>query len=104
LAQDLVDAGATVVATDPVAIGTTRKVLGDTIQYVESNYACAEGADALALLTEWREYRQPNFPRLATLMAGRALFDGRNAWNPAEVLAAGFSYSGIGRGTHRTRR
>ena len=104
LAEDLVAAGATVVATDPVAIGTARKVLGDKIRYAESNYDCAKGADALALLTEWREYRQPNFSRLASLMTGRALFDGRNAWSPAEVMAAGFSYSGIGRGTHRQRR
>ena len=103
LAEDLVTAGATVVATDPVAIETARKVLGDRIRYAESNYDCAKGADALALLTEWREYRQPNFSRLASLMAGRALFDGRNAWSPSEVMDAGFSYSGIGRGTHRKR-
>lgn len=101
LAEDLLAHGATVVATDPVAIASTRRVLGDRIGYRDSNYACAEGADALVLVTEWREYRRPNFSRLSTLMAGRVLFDGRNCWEPTEVQAAGFAYFGIGRGTSR---
>jgi UDPglucose 6-dehydrogenase len=101
LAEDLLVHGAAVVATDPVAIPSTRRVLGDRIQYVDSNYACAEGADALVLVTEWREYRRPNFSRLASIMTGRVLFDGRNCWEPSEVRAAGFAYFGIGRGTVR---
>jgi UDPglucose 6-dehydrogenase len=98
LAEDLLAAGAEVVATDPVAISTARKVLGDRVRYVESNYACAEGADALALITEWRDYRRPNFGRLASVMRGKVVFDGRNIWEPADVRAAGFTYFGIGRG------
>ncbi len=98
LAEDLLAAGAEVVATDPVAIEAARKQLGPRVQFVESNYACAEGADALALVTEWRDYRRPNFERLASLMRGKAVFDGRNVWEPAEVRAAGLSYYGIGRG------
>jgi UDPglucose 6-dehydrogenase len=98
LAEDLLAAGAEVVATDPVAIATTKKVLGERIRYVESNYACAEGADALALITEWRDYRRPNFERLAGLMRGKVVFDGRNIWEPSDVRAAGFTYFGIGRG------
>jgi len=98
VAEDLLAAGAEVVATDPVAIPAVRKVLGDRIRLVESNYACAEGADALALLTEWRDFRRPNFQRLAALMRGKAVFDGRNVWEPADVRAAGLTYFGIGRG------
>ena len=98
LAERLLAGGAEVVATDPVAIPAARKSLGDRVRFAESNYACAEGADALALVTEWREYRRPNFERLATLMRGKAVFDGRNIWEPSEVRAAGFAYYGIGRG------
>lgn len=101
LAEDLLAHGAIVVATDPVAISSARRVIGDRIWYVDSNYACAEGADALVLETEWREYRRPNFSRLASIMTGRVLFDGRNCWEPSEVRAAGFAYFGIGRGTSR---
>ena len=98
LAEDLLAAGAEVVATDPVAIAAVRKVLGERVRLVDSNYACAEGADALALMTEWRDYRRPNFARLASLMRGKAVFDGRNIWDPAEVRATGLAYFGIGRG------
>jgi UDPglucose 6-dehydrogenase len=98
LAEDLLAAGADVVVTDPVAISTARKVLGERVRYVESNYACAEGADALALITEWRDYRRPNFERLAGIMRGKVVFDGRNIWEPADVRAAGLAYFGIGRG------
>jgi UDPglucose 6-dehydrogenase len=98
LAEDLLAAGAEVVATDPVAIPAVRRVLGERVRLVDSNYACAEGADALALMTEWRDYRRPNFTRLASLMRGKAIFDGRNIWDPAEVRAAGLVYFGIGRG------
>jgi UDPglucose 6-dehydrogenase len=98
LAEDLLAAGAEVVATDPVAIPAVRKVLGERVRLVDSNYACAEGADALALMTEWRDYRRPNFTRLASLMRGKAIFDGRNIWEPADVRAPGLLYFGIGRG------
>lgn len=101
LAEALLAHGAEVVATDPVAISSAQRVLGERVQYVDSNYACAEGADALVLVTEWREYRRPNFSRLASSMRGRVLFDGRNCWEPAQVRAAGFAYFGIGRGTSR---
>lgn len=99
LVEALLAGGAEVVATDPVAIPAARKVLGERVRFVESSYACAEGADALAVVTEWREYRRPNFERLASLMRGQAVFDGRNIWAPAEVRKAGLAYFGIGRGT-----
>ena len=88
----------TVCATDPVAMEIVRKQLGDRIEYEESNYSCAKGADALVLVTEWHEFRRPSFERLKSLMKQPVLFDGRNVWSSAEVRAAGFSYYGIGRG------
>jgi UDPglucose 6-dehydrogenase len=98
LIEDLLAGGAEVVATDPVAIPAVRKVLGDRVRLVDSNYAAAEGADALALLTEWRDYRRPDFARLSGLMRGKVVFDGRNIWEPNDVCAAGLTYFGIGRG------
>ncbi len=98
LAEDLLAAGAEVVATDPVAIAAAMKVLGARVRFVESNYVCAEGADAVALVTEWRDYRRPSFERLAGVMRGKVVFDGRNVWEPADVRAAGLTYFGIGRG------
>ena len=98
LIDQLLAGGATVCATDPVALEIVRKQLGDRIEYDESNYGCAKGADALVLVTEWHEFRRPSFERLKSLMKQPVLFDGRNIWSPAEVRAAGFTYYGIGRG------
>jgi UDPglucose 6-dehydrogenase len=98
LVEQLLEAGAAIVATDPVAIPAVRKLLGDRITFEEANYAAAEGADALVLVTEWNEFRRPSFDRLKRSMRQPVIFDGRNVWSPAEVRAAGFIYSGIGRG------
>ena len=98
LIEQLLAAGASVSATDQVAIEGVRKVFGDRVEFETSNYACAQGADALALVTEWHEYRRPSFDRLKTLLRQPVLFDGRNVWNPAELRAAGFTYYGMGRG------
>ena len=98
LIEQMLAGGATICATDPVALEIVRKQLGDRIEYDESNYGCAKGADALVLVTEWHEFRRPSFERLKSLMKQPVLFDGRNIWSPAEVRAAGFTYYGIGRG------
>jgi UDPglucose 6-dehydrogenase len=98
LIDQLLAAGASVVATDPVAMEVVRKQLGDRIQYEENNYECAKGADALVLVTEWREFRGPAFERLKTLLKQPVIFDGRNIWSPTELRAAGFTYYGMGRG------
>jgi UDPglucose 6-dehydrogenase len=98
LIDQLVAAGATVVATDPVAMEVVRKQIGDRIQYEESNYECARGADALVLVTEWHEFRRPSLERLKSVMKDAIVFDGRNVWTPSEMRAAGFTYYGIGRG------
>jgi len=98
LVDQLLAAGAEVVATDPVAMPAVRKQLGDKIRFEESNYAAAEAADALVLVTEWNEFRRPSFDRLKATMRQPVIFDGRNIWNPAELRAAGFTYTAIGRG------
>jgi UDPglucose 6-dehydrogenase len=103
LIEDLLAAGAKVVATDPVAIDATRAVLGDRIRYEATPYRCAEGADALVLVTEWHEYRRPNLQRLRGVMRAPTVFDGRNVWDPTGMRAAGFTYYGMGRGRDAQR-
>jgi len=98
LIEQLLEAGAEVVATDPVAMPGVQKLLGDRIRLDPSHYAVAEGADALVLVTEWNEFRRPDLARLKSLLKQPVLFDGRNIWNPSELRAAGFTYTGIGRG------
>jgi UDPglucose 6-dehydrogenase len=95
--EKLLAGGARVHAHDPVAHESAKKILGDRVTYFENNYDAAKGADALALLTEWHQFRRPNFKRLKELMRAPHLFDGRNVWEPVEVRALGFSYEGIGR-------
>jgi UDPglucose 6-dehydrogenase len=98
LIDQLLSAGATVSGTDPVAMDAVRKQLGDRITYEANNYECAKGADALALVTEWREFRRPDFERLKGLLKQPVIFDGRNIWSPTELRNAGFKYYGMGRG------
>jgi UDPglucose 6-dehydrogenase len=99
LIQLLTGAGAEVTAHDPVSGDVARGLLGPHVRLAEEPYAAAEGADALFLVTEWNEFRMPDYERLARSMRGRALFDGRNVWDPAKARAAGFSYVGVGRGS-----
>jgi UDPglucose 6-dehydrogenase len=98
LIEQLLAAGATVSATDPQAIPAVRKIFGDRISLETDYYKCADGADAIAFITEWRQYRRPNFDRLKKIMRQPVLFDGRNQWDPQQLRAAGFTYFGIGRG------
>jgi UDPglucose 6-dehydrogenase len=96
--EDLLAAGASIAASDPIALPAARKLLGSRVTLLDNNYQCAEGADALLLVTEWREYRRPNFERLRGLMRTPVLVDGRNIWDPDEARAAGFATYGVGRG------
>jgi len=90
-------AGATVVGYDPIASDNVRSVAGDKITLVGDPYIAAEGADAVVLITEWHQLRQPDFARLRGLVRTPVLFDGRNVWDPGEARRAGFEYVGIGR-------
>ncbi len=97
LIRDLVDAGAVVTGYDPVATDNARAELGDIISYADNMYTAAENADALMMVTEWPEFRRPNFKRLIGTMKQAVLFDGRNVWSPDELRELGFAYYGIGR-------
>jgi UDPglucose 6-dehydrogenase len=97
LVERLVEAGAKVVAHDPVATENARQAWGDRVGIAPGMYHAAEGADALVLVTEWHEFRRPDFTRLKSVMRGNALFDGRNVWDAEAVRALGFAYHGIGR-------
>ena len=96
--EELLADGAVVCAHDPVAMDSARRALGDRVTYVENPYVAVEGADALLLVTEWNEFRQPDFARVKTLMKQPVLFDGRNIWNAARLKGLGFEYYGVGRG------
>jgi len=88
--------GATIRAYDPVATTSAKKVFKDTIHYAKDNYALLKGADALTLITEWNEFRRPDFERMRTLMKTPIIFDGRNIYSPQKLKAMGFEYYGIG--------
>jgi UDPglucose 6-dehydrogenase len=90
-------AGASVVGFDPIASDNVRALLGDAIELAGDPYVAAEGADAVVLITEWHELRQPDFARLRQLVRTPVLFDGRNVWDPVEARRKGFAYVGIGR-------
>jgi UDPglucose 6-dehydrogenase len=90
-------AGATVAGYDPIAAENVRALLGDSIELPDDPYVAATGADAVVLITEWHELRQPDFARLRKLVKTPLLFDGRNVWDPVEARRKGFEYVGIGR-------
>ena len=94
----LLEAGVRVRAFDPEAMKEARKRYGDRIEYGSSNYEVAEGADAVLILTEWNEFRSPDFPRLKELLREPVLFDGRNLYDPSAMRRYGFIYYSIGRG------
>ncbi len=96
--NELLSRGAHIRAFDPEAIETTKAVLGAAkIEYVGEPYAAIEGADALVVVTEWREFKQPDFRRLSKMLKARIIFDGRNIYNPERVADYGLRYVGIGR-------
>jgi UDPglucose 6-dehydrogenase len=97
LIKMLLDAKATVKVYDPVAIPETRKLFGNSIIYASEPYEALRDADALALITEWPEFRIPDLEMMSALMKGRVIFDGRNIYDPEEIRKAGFIYYGIGR-------
>jgi len=100
LLQQLWDAGARVRAYDPEAIEETRRIFGERDDLVLSASAAdaLQDADALAVVTEWKQFRSPDFARLKDALRDRVVFDGRNLYEPAEIEAAGLAYYGIGRG------
>lgn len=96
LIERLLVAGCKVRAFDPIAMDEARRRLGDKIEYCSSKYDALEGADALMIVTEWKQFRLPNWSRVAELMKGRVVIDGRNIYDRQEVEAAGLDYLRIG--------
>jgi UDPglucose 6-dehydrogenase len=97
LIEGLLGKGARVQCHDPVAIESARRYFGDRVLYAPTNYAAAEGADALFLVTEWNEFRLPDLKRLKATMKSPTIFDGRNVIDPRSAREEGFTYFGIGR-------
>jgi UDPglucose 6-dehydrogenase len=100
LLQQLWDAGASVRAYDPEAMEEAGRVFGERagLTMCESATSALQGADALVVVTEWKQFRSPDFAKLKATLRDGAVFDGRNLYEPREVEAAGLAYYGIGRG------
>ncbi len=93
----LLAAGATVSGYDPIAMEEGKRILGDKIEFAKDEYDAAIDADALLLVTEWPEFRIPNFRVLEKLLKNKAIFDGRNIYDPEELAELSFDYFAIGR-------
>lgn len=100
LMEALWDAGARVRAFDPEAADEARRIYGERadLTLCEGAYDALEGADALAIVTEWKAFRSPDFARMVSLLGDAVIFDGRNLYEPSVVEDAGLAYYGIGRG------
>lgn len=97
LIESLLSAGAHVTAHDPVAMDHAKQIFGNRVTFSATNYDALQGAHALAIATDWNDYRHPDFVRMRETMTGRVIIDGRNLYNPAKMLAMGFAYQSIGR-------
>jgi UDPglucose 6-dehydrogenase len=101
LIEALLGAGATVVAHDPVAMHETERRIGDRIAYAENGYDALNGADALVVVTDWNEYRHPDFARIKQQLKRPVVVDGRNLYDANKMRTLGFTYDSIGRGGTR---
>ncbi len=97
LIRKLLNAGAKITAYDPAAIKEAKRILGNTVTYVENKSDVLKDADALILVTEWNEFRVPDYNKMRKLMRNKLVIDGRNIYDPAEMKENGFEYLGIGR-------
>ncbi len=97
LIEQLLAAGASVVAHDPAAMHEAKRRLGDRISFVEHNYDALDGADALVVVTDWNEYRLPDFARMRASLKRPIVVDGRNLYDPRRMRDLGFTYTSIGR-------
>jgi UDPglucose 6-dehydrogenase len=97
LIQGLLAAGASVHAYDPEAMQVAKKIFGTKVQFADQSYAALTGADALLIVTEWNEFREPDYARMRKLMRSPVIFDGRNIYNPESMKSQGFQYFSMGR-------
>ena len=93
----LLDAGARIKVYDPEAMTEAMKIFGNKVEYLKDNYEVVKDTDALVVITEWNEFRRPNFEKMRKLMKTPVIFDGRNIYDPDEMRGMGFTYYGIGR-------
>lgn len=97
--RELTKRGAKIRAYDPAAMNEARKVIGTSIEYVDDYYKTLDGASALLIMTEWQEFREPEFDLIKAKLKLPLIFDGRNLFEPADMKALGFEYHSIGRRT-----
>ncbi|HYN36525.1 MAG TPA: UDP-glucose/GDP-mannose dehydrogenase family protein, partial [Actinomycetota bacterium] len=97
LIEDLLSAGAEVAVFDPEAMDNARRVLGNRVTFSDSAHEALEGADALVVVTEWNEFRFPDFDRMKQELKEPVVFDGRNVYDPRAMSDLGFVYVSIGR-------
>ena len=95
--EGLLGKGARINAFDPVAHEVARRHFGARVRFAETTYDALEGVDGLFLVTEWNDFRHPDFERMKTLMKTPVIFDGRNVFDPARVREKGFTYYSVGR-------
>ncbi len=95
----LLQHGASVRVFDPVAMENAGRIFGTTVEFSAGNYDCLDGADALIIVTEWNEFRHPDFEKIKACLRAPIIFDGRNIYNPAKMKQLGFKYYSIGRAT-----
>jgi len=97
--KELLESGCSIRAYDPAAMETARSFLGNKIEYAENEYEALKNADALVIVTEWNEFRNPDFEKLKMLLKNPTVFDGRNIFSPEDMKKLGFNYYSIGRKT-----
>lgn len=97
--RGLLAEGVNVRAHDPVALNGAKAIFGKSVSFFDNNYDALKGADALVIVTEWNEFRRPDYVRMKSLMKRPVIFDGRNIYDPKVMRENGFEYYGIGRGS-----
>jgi UDPglucose 6-dehydrogenase len=97
LINKLIEKGASIKAYDPEAIESTRAVLGDKITYCEHSYDALENSNALIIVTEWNEFRNPDFKKIKSLLKDPIIFDGRNVYDIEKMDGISFNYYSVGR-------
>ena len=101
--DSLLKDGAKVKVFDPEAIQNVKKIYQDQIEYASDQYDCIEGADCLAILTEWNVFRAPDFDKITKRLSGKVIFDGRNVFDPETIEDLGYTYFSIGRPTQSVK-
>ncbi|MGA1797010.1 MAG: UDP-glucose dehydrogenase family protein [bacterium] len=101
--NQLLDQGAVIRVFDPAAMEVARGIFGDRIEFGKNTYDCLPGADCLVIVTEWNEFRRPNYDRMKEMMKSPVIFDGRNLYAPEKMSERGFLYFSIGRGTRNQK-